>query len=142
MFYSFSNFQKMFWAGVSFYSNFIDSFSKAAYYWLIKISWKHHGSWVKNISKKSYSVKRERNFFVKWKSSYKNIQYSSHLLPCILLCKFISWTSRKTIMPNNIFFPSIKHSRDSHRGISTTSNVSFKLRRTWSCLKYVLSISY
>ena len=28
-----------------------------------------------------------------------------HLLPCILLCKFISWTSRKTIIPNCIFFP-------------------------------------
>ena len=31
-FHSFGNFQKMFWAGVSFYSNLVDSFSKAAYY--------------------------------------------------------------------------------------------------------------
>ena len=29
---SFGNFRKMFWAGVSLYSNFVDSFSKAAYY--------------------------------------------------------------------------------------------------------------
>ena len=61
-------------------------------------------SWGKNISKKSCKIKSKRNFFIKRKSSYKNIQYSSHLLPCILLCRFISWTSRKTIMPNCIFF--------------------------------------
>ena len=126
--YSSGNFQKMFWAGVSFYSNFADSFSKAAYYWLIRSVENITGSWGKNISKKSYRVKRERNFFVKRKSSYKNIQYSSHLLPCILPCKFISWTSRKTIIPNCIFFPCIKLS--SHRGISTTSNTSFQLRQT------------
>ena len=42
VFYSFGNFLRMFWATVSFCSNFIDSIRKAAYYWLIK-------SWGKNI---------------------------------------------------------------------------------------------
>ena len=54
----------------------------------------------------------------------------------------LAGTSGKTIMPNCIFFLGIKHNGGSHGGISTTSNISFQLRRTWSCLKYVLNISY
>ena len=116
VFYSFGNIQKMFWAGVSPYSNFVDSFSKAAYYWL---SW---GSWGKTIAQKKLQGQKEKNSFVKQKGSYKNIQYLSQLLPCILLCKFISWTSRKTIMPNCTFFSSIKHSRDNDGRIFTTTS--------------------
>ena len=67
------------------------------------------------------------------------MQYSSPLLPHILPRKFISWTSRKTKMPNCIFFSSIKHSGDSHGGISTISYLSFQLRRNWSCLNSLFS---
>ena len=141
MFYSFGNFQKMFCAGVSFYRNFVDWFSKAGYCWLRSVE-NIKGSEGKNIPKKGCLVKRKRNFFGKWKSSHKNMQYSSHLLPRILPCKFISWISRKTIMPNCLSFPIINYSGDSHGGISITSNIFFHLRQIWSCLKYVLNISY
>ena len=123
-FYYFRNFQKMFWAWVSWDSNFLDSFSKAAYYCLIKISWKHH----RRLRQKYFKKKAP------WSRWEGNTQYSWHLLPHILSRKFIFETSTKTKIPNCIFFFSTKYNGDSHGGISTTSYISFQLRRTWSCL--------
>ena len=94
---------------------------------------------VKIFRKKSCRIKREGTFTSNEKSSHKNIQYSSRLLPRILPHKFISWTSKKSKMRNCIFFTRTKHSGDSHWGISTTSNISIQLKRTWSCLKHVLN---
>ena len=71
-------------------------------------------------------VKRKELFF-QTKKFPKNL---SHLLPRMLPCKFISWTSQKTKMPNWMFFPSIKYNGDSHRGISTSNNIFLQLRRS------------
>ena len=38
----FGNFKKISWVWVYFYSKFAGFFSKAAYYWFLKIRWKHH----------------------------------------------------------------------------------------------------
>ena len=59
--------------------------------------------------------------------------------------KLISWVSTNTKMPNCIgYFCSANHRGDSYGSTSTTSNISFQLRRTWSSCKYglVLEVLY
>ena len=56
------------------------------------MSLKHQGVEVTILRKKSYRVKTGKNVFLKQKKIHKNIQYSSHLLPRILPCRFVSRT--------------------------------------------------
>ena len=116
-------------------------------YWIMKISWKDHTeSWGKNFFKKPYKVKRGRSMFIKCKTFHKSIQSPSHLLTLELPSQFVSWASTKTKIPNCIIFAFLfcgaNHSGDSHGSTSPTNNISFQLGQTWSCLNYVLNISY
>ena len=73
---------------------------------------------------------RGRNFFIiNEKSSHKNIKYASHLLPCKLSRKFISWASTKTKTPS-FFFCSANHSGHSYESTSPTDEICFQLGRT------------
>ena len=131
----------------------MDSFSKAAHYWLIKISlthfrpvshfytpWKRQKTFtrveVKIFRKKSNRVKRG-NEKVLMKI------YNIHYIYCLLyyLTNLSPWLLERRIC-QIVYFFSTKHSRDSHVCISTTSNISFQLKRTWSSLIHVLDISY
>ena len=118
------------------------------------------GTWGKNVSKKTTRSREGRNFFLtlSWRRplSYRNqsidllrkkvlvnkkvlvkICNISHLLSCKLPRKFISWVSRKTKILD-CSFCSTNHRGDSHGSTSTTSNISFQLRQTWSFCKYGL----
>ena len=61
------------------------------------------GALGKNVSKKTARSIRGMNFFLKLKVLIKLCNIS-HLMPCKLPCKFISWVSRNTKMPNCTFF--------------------------------------
>ena len=52
----------MIWAGASFYSNFVDSFSKAESNWIRSVE-NIMGSWGKNISKKKLQGQKEKELF-------------------------------------------------------------------------------
>ena len=114
-------------------------------YWIMKISWKHHtGGWSKNILKKPYKVKRERNFFLKRKKFSQ--KYTTSILFIITqiassIC-FLGFYEDKNTKLHNMFFCGANHSGESHGSTSSTNNVSFQLGQNWSCLKYVLNILY
>ena len=69
--------RKLFSGWLSFYRKFKGFFSKFVYYWLMKISWKSLGVWVKNLQ-----GKEGKELFCKTKnSSHKNKQHLSYILP-------------------------------------------------------------
>ena len=113
-------------------------------YWIMKISWKHHtGGWGKNISKRPYKVKMGRSFFTKRKKfswKYKISITFTTLLIASSICFLDCYKDKNTKLHS--FFCSTNHSGNSHGSTSPTSNISFQLGQTWSCLKYVLNISY
>ena len=109
---------------------------------IMKISWTHHtGGWGENMFKKPLQDGKE--LFRKTKKSFhKNVKSSSHLLPCKLPRQFVSWTSTKTKIANCIVFLQYQPSWRQSWKHFTTNDISFQLGQTWSCIKYVLNISY
>ena len=83
-------------------------------------------------------VKSARNFFVKIKKSYRNIQYS-YLLSKSLRNLFPGFLDRPKCQI--VLFSGAKHNQDAHEGTSATRNISFQSRCTSFCLKNVLNIS-
>ena len=128
----------MFWAGVSFYSDFVDSFSKDAYYWLIKISWKHHGGLRQKYFEKKATGSRRKELLRKTKKVLIKI-YKIHHIYCLVYCLANLFPGLLESPKCQIvyFISSTKQSGDSAGGISTTSNITFQSRWTWSCLKHV-----
>ena len=84
-----------------------------------------------NVFRKKLQGQEGEEFFLKTKKVLIKICNTSHLLFCKLPRKFISLVSRKSKLPNCIvLFCSTNHRGDSHGSTSTTSNISFQLRRT------------
>ena len=131
-FYSFGNSQKNFWARVSLclYNKFAGFFSKAAVNFICIVLLSNN----KNQSKMSFGLKRVwcgkkfqkkiesfENLFRKMKEVH--IEIYNFIFTFNWPKKFISWTTRKTQM--TVFSAGTKRSGDTHRGTSTTSNISF-----------------
>ena len=92
---------------------------------------------IKIFRKKKLQDQDGRNFYVK-RSSHKNIQYSHHIY-CLAYCLANLFPGLLESPKCQIvyFISSTIQSGESPGGISTTCNISFQSRRTWSCLKHV-----
>ena len=113
-------------------------------YWIMKISWKYHtGVWGKNISRKVLQCQDGKELFRKTKKNLHKYKISitfTTLLIVSSICFFECYKDKNTKLHS--FFCSTNHSGDSHGSISSSSNISFQLGQTWSCLKYLLNISH
>ena len=88
--------------------------------------------------RKNYRVKRKKKHFLKTKKVFLRICNISHLLSCKLpQIHFLGFMKDQNAKLHS-FFCSTNHRGDSHGSTSTTSNISFQLRQTWSFCKYGL----
>ena len=100
----FGNFRKIFSTWALFYSTFAGFLVRLHIIYLSRSVKNITGDWFKNILKKLHGQEGKKLFCKTKKSSHKNIQYSSHLLPGKFPRKSISRASRKAKMPNCVIF--------------------------------------